>query len=468
MPTVKVPFNGEYTNISQEQLVDESYEIYDCYIDEKGGLHRRPGLSLIHDFNENAQIDGVYWWSAKEYAIVVTNGKTFKVENFSGVFVVTNLTGVSLAVGKRVSFADDGTNVYMANGGQIIYTDGTAATAAIADGDAPTNVTHVAWLDSYLIANNSDDSFYFSEVADSLTWTASDFASSVSKPDKLTALMINNRELYNFGPISTEIWENNGRTPFERIPQGALQTGCIAPYSIIYTEKGIYWLSDKRRFVRFDGRSVEVMSTPNDKTFDELSVVNDCLADHVVINGQSLTILTFPTANKTIVYNHTSETWSRWGAWDGADSYDRFVGNAYAYAPSWGMHIIGDRRDSFLHIMSSDYYTDAGNVVRAHIKTGHIDDGTSQKKRIRELRFRAKRGVGLGTRTPKLAMRYRFDNKPNWSSEKQLSLGDLGDTNLLIKTTPRGNYRTVQFEFTLTDEVPLVISEVEKDIDILR
>ena len=43
----------------------------------------------------------------------------------------------------------------MANGGQMVTYDNTGTTSFMVDADAPTTVSHVAYIDGYLLATNT-------------------------------------------------------------------------------------------------------------------------------------------------------------------------------------------------------------------------------------------------------------------------------------------------------------------------
>ncbi len=240
METVKVPiFERVYANIDGTELNDLNQELFDAYLDEAGGTVKRPGLSSLIDLGVSTPcgVDGIYWWEQKEVVIAVCKGNVFKLEWDGATMTKTDLTGTLLEEDTRVSFANDPTYVFMANGGKINYTDGSAVTVEMADSDAPTEVSHLIYLDNYLLANAlNTDQFHFSGVASPLAWSANDEANAVGDPDYLTAMLTFRRELYLLGPKSIEIWENDGTTPFSRLPGGFIQTGCIAPQSIIFTD----------------------------------------------------------------------------------------------------------------------------------------------------------------------------------------------------------------------------------------
>jgi hypothetical protein len=277
-----------------------------------------------------------------------------------------------------------------------------------------------------------------------------------------------NREIYLFGQRSIEVWENDGTTPFSRIPGGFIQSGCSAPSAVIEDENSLYWLDENRRLVRFAGKSVERLSTRFDRELQGLSKVSDAIAQKIQIDGHVFFVFSFPFDNRTLVYNQTVDDWGEWGKWNLSDAeYERWIGGAYCYAEKWGLHLIG-RRDSLIASqLSKSYADDDGDMIRLARITGHIDNGTSQMKQCNEMRFRAKRGAGLSGVTPKLMVRYKLDNRV-WSNIKEFSLGDIGEYNLILRDLRRHQYRTKQYEFSATDAIEVVFSNAEEDVEVLR
>ena len=240
---LRVPiFQPVYRNVHGDELSDQNHLLMDGYLDERGYTNRRPGLSSFLDLGlgANNAVSGLFWWSQKGYAIAVSAGNIYKVEFTAGVASKTDLTGDALTSGQPVTFATDGTYVFIAADGRVVYTNGTASTAYLADADAPTTVSHVAYLDGYILANKvNSNTCYFSQVNDSLDWPALSFFSAAGDPDYVDALEVLNREILLLGPETMEVWENDGETPFSRVPGGFIQRGCIAPASIARIEDSL-------------------------------------------------------------------------------------------------------------------------------------------------------------------------------------------------------------------------------------
>lgn len=478
MPTVKIPLGTKtYRNVHGEELADLGYDLIDGYIDELGYCRRRPGLQQLVDINSavgstDKPINGFFWWPQGDAAIAYANGNLIKLEydTGSGVVTTTDLTSDALNTNATVISCTDGTYVYAANGGKIVYTDGTATSSTyIADVDCPTAVSHVAYLDSYILCNSvGTNKFYFSDVGNGLSWTATSFFSAASNPDYITALHVLNREIFLFGKQTVEIWENDGESPFSRIPGGTINSGLIAPYSVIQTEDSLFWLDHNRHFVRFQNGRLSRISTPYDKELKSFTTVTDARGYLVEIDGRPLLVWTFTGEKETLVYDFQLDSWSRWYYWNIATGeYERFLGNAHLWVPDWGIHLVGDRRAATIFEMDSDLNSDYGAPIRMKKLTGHIDYGTTRMKRSEEMRIRAKRGAVATSSEPMMMIRWRNDNS-SWSNERWLSLGSEGDREIVMQEFRTGAFRTRQYEFVVSDAVPVAFGEAEEDITLLR
>lgn len=474
MPTVKVPiFSSVYKGVDGVELNEDNFYLIDGVRTLKGGTQSRPGSKALFTASSATGFgfDGLFWWSEKNVVVGVGGGDLYQLKYVSKTPIITKMTSAPLLnQNEPVSIAVDGTNLYAANGGRIVYTTVDGTPQYISDPEAPTNVTQVAYLDGYILAIDGSNKFYWSDVNAGLSWNPLNFAQAAGSPDLIQAIRVFNREIYLFGTRSCEIWENapDDYATFSRVPGGMIEAGCSAPFGVLQDENSLYWFDENRRLVRFTGKSIDRLSTKFDKQLQGLSSFSDCRAFKIQQDGYVLFVFTFPTADKTFIYNQTTDDWAEWGRYIYADAeYERWIAQCYIYAEGWGTHLVGRRDKLVVAELGKSYFADDGDVSRLYRLTGHIDYGTSKVKQSNELRFRAKRGIGLSSATPKLMLRYKIDNR-DWSNIKEFSLGDVGEYNLILRDTRRKQFRTIQYEFSATDAVDIVFSDAEEDIEVLR
>lgn len=460
-----LPINGDpYRNVDEGELDTLTPYVQDAYIDELGYTQKRPGLEEFIDFGTSASLDGVFWWDAQNVAIVVTNGRVWKITDATG--TKTELTGATLAVGTRVTFAPNGSTLVMANGGQMVHTDLSTLTT-MADGDAPTTVSHVAFLDGYTLANETGSQrFWRSDLNAPTAWGASSQSQAIGAPDNLLGLVVGWREILLVGSDSVEVWFNDGVSPFSRLSNGLVQRGCSAIYTVQQVGNHWMWLDDRRKFVRLDNRTPTVVSFPFNRELQSFLSVNDAVSDVMEIGGFPLYVVSFPSAGRTFVYNYQKDSWSDWGYWNtGTASYDRFRGNCYAFARPWNLHLVGDRNNGKLYKASRSLFDDDGDAIRTIRRTGFVSHGTTRRKFSRELHIRCKRGVATASVSdPQMFVRWRNDGGA-WGNEHWVSLGQTGQYEYIARLRQLGSYRVRQWEFGHSDSTDFILINAKEYVD---
>lgn len=472
MPSGKIPFGSAVVkNTDEDFVLDGNVSFIDGYINQQGVSVKRPGLATELTVTSTGGVNGLFWWGTQNKVVIVTAGKCYVVSKSGSTHSVVDATSAVPSTGK-IYFAYDANYFYLSDGGSIMYSNGAAASLTdVADVDAPTACTHIEYLDSYIIGNNSNKRFYWSAIEDGLTWDALDFASASGNPDNLTGLCAYNRELFLFGGDTTEIWYNDGETPFARADGGFIQRGCIAPSSILKTKSGVFWLDSDRNLAFSTGREPKILSNDYKKVLDSIRSVTDCEINFIEWQGIQFAVMNFISDEKTFVYNLSNDTWSDWGSYNASTgTYGAWRGRTYLYAPSWGLHLVGDKDAGIIYAMSDSYYADGSNPIRLYKRTGFINHGNDSLKRSNRVTLKIKRGYGdiTSSTSPKLMIRYRNDGSSNWSNIKEVDLGKAGDGVHVVDVYLRGAYYTRQYELSCTDNVPVAFLDADEDYTVLR
>ena len=470
---VDVPLIGPPNeNVEDVELDQWSATVVDgipLIVEGKLHVRKRPGLTSYIDLGTSLPIDGLFWWDQQSAVIAVSNGRVWKITDATG--TKTELTGTTLNASQLVSFATDGTRVIMANGGRMVYTTLAGPLVQMADAQAPTAVSHVAYLDGYILANTvGAATINFSSLNDMTNWAALDFFTAEGSPDNVVAIKEGFRELIILGRESVEFWVNDGQTPFSRL-QGSVQPfGTEAPYSLAAVGGTWRWLDHERRLVTMQGRQVVPVSNPYESVIQRYVAVSDAVAYTVSVDGHPLYILNFPTARETLAYNWQSQQWHKWGYWDtGQAVYQRFRGQTYCYARAWNQHLVGDYTNGIIYKMDRSTYTDNTNPIRTLVRTGHYSHGRTFTKRSNILRIRCKRGVAnADSSSPIVSIRRRVNNEAQWRNERFGSLGQVGQHELLVDYRRNGIYKTCQLEIVHTDPTEFFLIGAEENIEALQ
>ena len=471
MAKVKVPLQGKvYQSIDEIELVGGiSPYLIDGRSNDAGHTERRGGLLKWVDLDTSARIDGLYWDNIFKALFAVSNGRIFKITDNAGTF--SEITGDALASNTLVAFTNNGTHLVMANGGRMITYNNSGTTAYIADTDAPTEVSHLGYLDGYVIANVMNTTrIQWSAIADALTWNAIDFVGETSVPDMVNSFSVGFREILVGTAGGMEPFYNDEVTGITRLPGAFVQRGIKAPYSMKFIDNTWFFVDHELRVVRLENRIPKSISAGMDRTFQTYKSGPSIIGNHCIANGLNYYVLTFPTDSVTWAYDYKADDWAQWAYWDtDISEYANFMGRVSCFVPDWGLHLWGGYVDGKIYIMDRSYYDDDGNPIRTARRSGYINHSTMNRKISNSLTVKYKRGVGQpGGIEPQMMLRWRDDGSTTWSTERDMSMGKSGDTNFIFREQSLGMYRDRQYEFSVSDPVPFVLVEAEEDADLLE
>jgi hypothetical protein len=468
MPWVDLPINSPLSeNVDDVALGDNRVsERSDIYLDEEGAINKRPGSDLQTadtDFAAGAKVQSGFEWIRKGWLIFVSGGVIYvkKALELSPVA----LTGATLDPNNPVTFADNGTQLVMANGGKMVYTTDGATAIEVTDANAPTTVSFVAHINGFILAlDDGTQNIFNSDLDDATAWGASQFFTAESNPDKALSMDTDDALIYVWGEKTLEIWYPDGSadiTPFSR--QDVIPRGIIAKHSIVRANNTWYWLNEERRLVYLNGAIAQSVSLPFDKAHHDLTTISDAESYLLTIQGRYFIVINFPTENRTHVYDIMLNQWYRWGYWDNRSAeLDRPIWNCIVYMQAWGKHFAGSRLGDDLLIIDADTEDDNGRQIRPEEITGWITFGTTVMKKLPKLRLVLKRGaVMLDTSDltvkPTLIMQIRRDGRSEWGNQYEIDLGQLGDTYMFAEILRLGQARSIQFRFYMTDAAPFVL-----------
>lgn len=316
MPQVERLTQGLLTDVDESGAIHNVIPvIVNLYKDALEGVVKKPGLSLLNNLSTSTSVNGLYYWIDQNTIIATSNKRVFKIDPSTA--TATDVTGDQLDGNSPTTFALVGDYIVMAAGGRMIKLGKTGTTAYIADTDAPVNVTHVATMDTYLIANKvGSNQFYFSAPGDIESWNALDFATAQVSPDIIMGLAVYENNLYLLGSETIEVWYDDGVTPFSRIDSLTIGNGCSAAASIVVAAGSLWWLNTDRKLVRMTSRQFAPVSEFVQRSLTRVTTVGDCKSTYITFDGRSFIMLTFSTDNITLCYDIDSGKWCQWGEWD--------------------------------------------------------------------------------------------------------------------------------------------------------
>jgi hypothetical protein len=320
------------------------------------------------------------------------------------------------------------------------------------------------------------DNYFIYNKPDSQLWAASDllspitdplsFASKDGSPDDLVALIVDRREVYLLGEMSSEVWIDSGGVPFPftRIPGTSTQQGIAAQYSMARMGNSFAYVSKNNRgeamIVRMNGYFPERISTHAVETTLVNQNVSDAVAWTYQLEGHEVYVVTFPSVGEnglTWAFDNTTGLWHKWLYRNNQNQFERHRGNCCAFFNQ--QILVGDYANGKIYQLSREFYTDDGQPIRRIRRAPHITSDL-QRQYFHELQIQFQPGVGLSTgqgKDPQAMLRWSNDGGSTWSNEYWTSIGKQGKYQNRAIWRRLGWSRDKVFEVSVSDPVKAVI-----------
>lgn len=365
------------------------------------------------------------------------------------------------------------------NGVEILIVDGTAFGMYISAGalesvspesDFPV-ATSCTFMDGYFIVTREDTGqIWISGVYDVNSWDALDYATAEGAPDVATRVLSTNHNLWVFGVDTAEIFYNSGNAdfPFTRINGGLIEDGLGASESVCVINSQFYFINARREIVRNVGYQREKISTIHlDTELQSYATVADAKGWEYRLDGHIFYVLTFPTADKTWVFDVTTEFWHEWSSFKtaGVATYGRHRGVASAYFD--GKWLVGDYDSATIYELSMSAYTEDGEQIVRTRRAQTIGSSANYLTHDRlELIFET--GIipstEVYTQNPTVNLRWSDDGANTWSSLQSRTLGERGEYANRVIWNRLGKSRSRIYELTMTEPVSFVLKSCIADI----
>ena len=320
------------------------------------------------------------------------------------------------------------------------------------------------------------DNYFVYNKPDSQLWAASDllspitdplsFASKDGSPDDLVSIIVDRREVYLLGEMSSEVWINSGAVPFPftRIPGTSTQQGIAAQYSMSRMGNSFAYVSKNNRgeamVVRMNGYFPERISTHAVETTLVNQNVSNAIAWTYQLEGHEVYVVTFPSIGSdglTWAFDNTTGLWHKWLYRNNQNEYERHRGNCCAFFNQ--QVLVGDYENGKIYQLSRNFYTDDGQPIRRIRRAPHITSDL-QRQYFHELQIQFQPGVGLSTGQgddPQAMLRWSNDGGSTWSNEYWTTIGKQGKYLNRAIWRRLGFSRDKVFEVSISDPVKAVI-----------
>lgn len=483
MPRALIPIGGGfYSNIPEYALHEKSAQVINWVLDEAGTNVSRPGMVTVVGVSARPII-GMFAY--KEWVVVVDEDR--RVFSVSEDGSSTELTTPAIRLpgaGTPAGFVDDGDTLIIA-GGDIPYIwngVGGIAPQSTADTSALPHPSHLAIVNSFLVANDvPGQNIYYTTTLDHSDWDLDTRVfQAESNNDPCIALIANAQFLHLFGPESVDVYyPTNAASPaFAR--SHTVQRGLAGTRGVALVEGVIYFLDNRRHIVKLalNERMGEIISLEIEKTLQDFTRVDDVIAHRIEIDGKHFLLFNFPSQKTALVYDYAlsragDSVWYEWRGRSGSE-WTAIDISSYCFQPQWNRHFCSGFANGTIYELTPDAGTDHGNPILRVRRTGYQNRGVGTiKKRSKLLRGRMTRGTTREHTSdaygyePILMLRER-DEMGHWSSYYEISMGLVGDTDMLAgEVRGLGTYRDRQWEYSCDAPVArLSITSLEEDFDV--
>lgn len=389
-------------------------------------------------------------------------------------FLSSTTTHVSMAVGQDGILMADGSHAYFWNGTTNVFSQ-------VTDGDLPANPIWSAWIGGYYILIFADSATYYYSTSGT-AWDALDFNTANVTSDNLIAAIGDHEELFLFGTESTEVHVLTGdaNAPLSRRLGTASTKGCKSAATVVPLDNSIYWLACDRNGNSFvcmlDGYNPQIVSTAAiSKQIDSYETITDAFAYSHRVGIHEFYVLTFPTAQKTWVYDTATGQWHERSSqitigptdadYDPIQKAHRVRSHAFAYNTHWALdHYSGaiakyenDVATEFeLPILrqrrTSPLVSDWTNMIMAPKGAEHDNKLHSYYNLVLEM----EPGIGLSTgqgSDPQVTLSLSRDGGFTWEEQGSRSMGAMGVYDQQIRWNILGQARGLVLDVQVTDPV---------------
>jgi len=326
-----------------------------------------------------------------------------------------------------------------------------------------TGATSVDIVDNYFVYNNPDTQQFGASAVLSPISSSVSFGSKDGAPDDLVSLIVDHREVYLLGEVSSEVWIDAGTSPFplQRIPGTSTQHGIAAKYSVARLGNSFAYLSRNIRgqaqIVQMNGYIPTRISTHAVENSLTNQNVSNAVAWTYQLEGHEVYVISFPSIQLTWCYDVASQMWHKWLYTNDLGQYERARGNCCAQFQ--GLVMVGDYANGKIYKLDKDNYTDDGQQVRRLRRAPHLV-ADFQRQYFDELQIQFQPGVGLSTgqgNNPQAMLKWSDDGGSTWSNEHWVTIGAIGRYANRAIWRRLGWARDRVFEVAISDPVKAVI-----------
>lgn len=421
----------------------------------------------ITQFGSGTGVDrGGIEWNGLCYRVMGT--KLVSIDSVGAYTVIGDVGGSG-----QVTFDYSFDRLAVASSGALYYYNGTTF-VQVTDVDLGT-VVDVVWVDGYFMTTDGQY-LVVTELNNPLSVNPLKYGSSEADPDPVVALLKLRNEIYALNRHTIEVFDNVGGElfPFERIEGAQIQRGAIGTQACAVYMDAVAFLGGGRHednaiWIGANGQCTKLSTQEIDY---ELASYTEAQLANVVMESRgskSHQFLYIHLPDRTWVYDGMASNALQTPVWFKLVSGITNVGQYRARNFVWCYNkwLCGDPTSSAHGYLDDSISTHYGQIITWQFGTSIIYN-ESRGAVIHQLELVSLTGrVELG-KNPTISTAYSTDGE-NWSQEKFVSAGTIGQSNKRIVWFQQGALRNWRLQrFTGTSDAHISMLRLEASIEALN
>lgn len=315
-------------------------------------------------------------------------------------------------------------------------------------------------IDGYTVFSVRDSGeFFISNNRDTRVYDGDDFLNAEALSDNIIKLIAFNRQLFIFGEDSVEIWYNSGvgTPPFQRVDGTLIENGCIAKNSIYKDSTGIYFLGDDNIIYHTTSYNPQRISTFGiEYQISKMNYVQDAIGFTYTQSGHKFYSLTFPSENRTFVFDTSTSLWHERGSFNQNQSSQ--VNWSCLYGINFNnLTLVNSLEAGKIYFLNQDKYDEPDEKpILMEVITALLFQNYNQFT-LSNLILIMDGGVGLESPSqgsdPKLMFAFSIDGGMTWIERSPTSIGKIGKYRQKINFENLGIAREFILRFRVSDPV---------------
>ena len=415
-------------------------------------LRRAAGITTLVDDGSGNPVRGLWLMQGVLYAVI--GPVLYTVSQTWG------LTQVGTGIGGGNGFVRMSDNtaclVILVPGTAIAYTYtvSTGLTAITASGFTSLGALDCGYIDSFIVFLQQNGQGFFNDDGKAISGTGPITFTTASQflrefgTDLFVGMSIDHRAITMYGTNTAETYIDVGNTvgsPFGSAPDGFIELGCAANYSVAKQDQAPFWLATDLTVRRKSGQTPLRVSNHGIEGILATASFAGAYALSYAYEGHLFWALTMPAISRTVVLDVTT------GEWHELSSFGLGYWRPLCAIQAYGKQLVGDSQSGKIGFMDSSASTEFGTVQPCSWTHQPVYDGNVRLSHRRvELMLGAGLAVAYGT-NPLVTMQASDDGGETFRTFATRSLGSLGKYNNRVVWTNCGTSRQRVYRFSISD-----------------